>query len=140
MHSIAIVGSPVGCRGINYACVQVFSTNKLIRAAPWKQCFATAKGSTIFCIVWYILLYLDRLLVVLIEEELLSKDSGIMVAGFDVIPLQALQILSTPCCSHIGYVLRRYIGRYVSTWRPLMASINDVNSWRPLVDAINGGH
>jgi hypothetical protein len=38
--------------------------------------------------VWYILLYLDRLLVVLIEGELLCGDSGIMVAGFNVIPPQ----------------------------------------------------
>jgi hypothetical protein len=35
---------------------------------------------------------------------LLRGDSGITVAGFNVIPLQALKILSTPCCSHIGYV------------------------------------
>ncbi len=111
-----------------------------IGAAPRKQCFATAKGSTIFCIVWYILLYLDRLLVVLIEGELLSGDSDVTVAGFDVIPPQALKILSTPCCCHIGYVLCRYIGRYVSTWRPLMMSINDINLWRPLMDAINGDH
>ena len=39
---------------------------------------------TIFCIVWYISLYLDRLLVILIEGELLWGDSGITVAGFDV--------------------------------------------------------
>jgi hypothetical protein len=57
-----------------------------------------------FCIVWYILLYLDRMLVVLIEGELLCRDSGITVAGFNGIPLQALKILSTPCCSHIGCV------------------------------------
>jgi hypothetical protein len=69
---------------------------------------------TIFCILWYILLYLDRLLVILIEGELLWGDSGITVAGFDVIPPQALKKLSTPCCSHIGYMLHRYIGRYVS--------------------------
>jgi hypothetical protein len=43
--------------------------------------------SIIFCIIWYISLYLDRLLVVLIEGELLWGDSGITVAGFDVIPL-----------------------------------------------------
>ncbi len=71
-------------------------------------------STIIFCIVWYISLYLDRLLVILIEGELLWGDSGIKVAGFDVIPLQVLKNLSTPCCSHIGYVLRRYIGRYVS--------------------------
>jgi hypothetical protein len=85
---------------------------------PRKQCLvkAEAGGSTIiFCIVWYILLYLDRLLVILIEGELLWGDSGIAVAGFDVIPPQALKNLSTSCCSHIGYVLRRYIGRYAST-------------------------
>jgi hypothetical protein len=48
-------------------------------------------------------LYLDRLLVVLIEGELHCGGSGIIVAGFNVIPPQALKILSTPCCSHIGY-------------------------------------
>jgi hypothetical protein len=61
------------------------------------------------------LLYLDRLLVILLEGELLWGDSSIMVTGFNVIPLQALRNLSTPCCSHIDYVLCRYIGRYVST-------------------------
>jgi hypothetical protein len=34
----------------------------------------------------HILESLDRLLVVLIEEDLLCWDSGIMVAGFDAIP------------------------------------------------------
>ena len=38
-----------------------------------------------------------------IEGELLRGDSDITVAGFDVRPLQALKILSTPCCSQIGY-------------------------------------
>jgi hypothetical protein len=77
---------------------------KPVGAAPWRQCFAKAGGSTMFCTIWYILLYLDRLLVVLIEGELLCRDSSITVAGFDVIPLQALKILSTPCCFHIGCV------------------------------------
>jgi hypothetical protein len=45
-----------------------------------------------FCIVWYILLYLDRLLVVLTEGELLHRDPGITVAGLDVIPPQELKI------------------------------------------------
>ncbi len=39
-----------------------------------------------------------------IEGELLPGDSIITVAGFDVIPLQALKILPPPCCSHMGYV------------------------------------
>jgi hypothetical protein len=46
----------------------------------------------------------DRLLVVLIEGESHRGDSGITVGGFDVIPPQALKILSTLCCSHRGYV------------------------------------
>ncbi len=104
-------------------------------------------GQGIFCIVWYISLYLDRLLVILTEGELLWGDSSITITGFDLIPPQALKNLSTPCCSHVGYVLHRYIGRYVSTrdqrgnwicfqWKstyvginwhgcPLKASIND---------------
>ncbi len=65
--------------------------------------------------VWYILLYLDRLLVILIKGELLWGDSSITVTGFNVIPPQALKNLSTPCCYHIDYVLCRYIGGYVST-------------------------
>jgi hypothetical protein len=52
----------------------------------------------------HIVVSLDRLLVVLIDGESLCKDSGITVAGFDVIPLQALKTLSTPCCSYKGYV------------------------------------
>ncbi len=107
---------------------QLIVEHKPIGATPRKQCIATAGGSTIFCIVWYILLYLDRLQVVLIEGGLLHGDSSITVAGFDVIPPQALKIPSTPCCSHIGYMLLRYIGRYVST--------RDQHG--NLMDAING--
>jgi hypothetical protein len=51
-----------------------------------------------------ILLYLDSLLVVLIEGESLHGDYGITVVGFNVIPPQALKILSTPSCSRIGYI------------------------------------
>jgi hypothetical protein len=50
----------------------------------------------------YILLYLDRLLVVLIEGEWLCRGNSITAAGIDVIPPQVWKILSTPCCSHIG--------------------------------------
>jgi hypothetical protein len=71
-----------------------------------------AGGSTIFCIVWYISLCLDRLLVVLIEGESLHGDSGTTVVKFDVIPPQVLIILSTPCCSHIGYV-GTYVGMFL---------------------------
>jgi hypothetical protein len=39
-----------------------------------------------------------------IKGGLLHRDSGITVAGFDVIAPQVLEILSTPCCSHIGYI------------------------------------
>ncbi len=48
-------------------------------------------GSTIFCIVWYIKLYLDRLLVgsFTIEEEFLCSDYGITVAGFNIISPRA---------------------------------------------------
>ncbi len=123
-------------------------------------------STIIFCIIWYISLYLDRLFVILMDGELLWGNSGITVAGFGVIPPQALKNLPTTCCSHIGYVLRRSIGRYVSTrdqrgnwfcvqWKStnmdinwyghsLMAyindSINDFYSWRALMDAINGIH
>ena len=47
--------------------VIVYYSDKPVGAAPQKQCFTIAGGSTIFCIVWYISLYLDRLLVVLIK-------------------------------------------------------------------------
>ncbi len=59
--------------------------------------------SIFYCMV-HIVVSLDRLLVVLIEGELLRGDSGITVAGFDVIHPQVLKILSNPCCSHIGYI------------------------------------
>jgi hypothetical protein len=52
-------------------------------------------------------------LVILIEGELLWGDSGIKVAGFDVLLPQVLKTFSTPCCSHIGYVLSRYIGTFL---------------------------
>jgi hypothetical protein len=53
----------------------------------------------------------SRLLVVLIEGESLHGDSSNTVAGFNVIPPQALKILSTPFYSHIGYV-----GTWVGTF------------------------
>jgi hypothetical protein len=110
------------------------------------------QGSTIiFSIIWYISLYLDRLLVTLIEGELLWGDSGITVAGFDVIPPQALNNLSTPCCSHIDYVLRRYIEINVVIESAFNESLHtrelvdiDVHKWHPLMTAlmvsINSNH
>ena len=48
-------------------------------------------GSTIFCIVWYISLYLGREVIgsFTVERESLRRDYNITVARFDVIPAHA---------------------------------------------------
>jgi hypothetical protein len=63
-------------------------------------CHGRRQYHILYCMV-HIVVSLDRLLVVLIDGELLCRDSGIMVAGFNIITLQDR--------------LPRWIGRYLST-------------------------